>query len=709
MYGRPIRGLNPICPVLLLLFFLSSPFLLIADAPTFALSPVYSIPLNAESGLFTPLSTDAVLTAQIPLSGVPWLLPELGIGYVYAGLKNSYALSTIGVRAGASAHLFPLPWLDLWAAASLQYSLLLLAGSSGMTPGLLPGAGFGAGAVFPLNDSLSLGVAASARYDFGQYLYFEPGLSVSYRPGAAKPAVPGRQEPPVQPAPLSTGTEGAMARVRVDLEEGVFPVFYKYYDDHPFGSVTVSNPGTGWMRDVKVSFYVKKFMDAPRECAAIPSLAPGESRKIDVVALFNDEILSVTEATKVASDIGLEYAVDGRSVKTTQNVTLRVYRRNNMTWSDDRRAAAFVSANDPAIVSAARRMCGDVKAAKNASVNENLQIAAAVHEAFRVFGVNYVRDPTSAISDGKTASQIDYLQFPRETLEARAGDCDDLSVLYCAFLEAVGIETAFLTVPGHIFIAASLNLTPEAAKAGFLGWDDLIFRDDKAWLPIEVTLRDGGFLEAWREGAREWREGTSKDRAGFFPVQQAWAAYEPVALPGTAGFIWPASDLVIGPVKAEVARFVEREIAGRVLKLRAEVQKEEGSARTVNALGALYAKNGLVDRARAEFEKVVAKEEYVPALVNLGNLARLEKKNDSARDYYERAYKVSPGNPNALLALARINQEEENYGAVKKYYAALQAVDPALALRHSYLGIRGEEAAKAAEASGLAAEMAWAE
>jgi transglutaminase-like putative cysteine protease len=39
----------------------------------------------------------------------------------------------------------------------------------------------------------------------------------------------------------------------------------------------------------------------------------------------------------------------------------------------------------------------------------------------------------------------------------RAGDCDDLSILYCSLLEAIGIRTAFVTIPGHIFMPS----TPE--------------------------------------------------------------------------------------------------------------------------------------------------------------------------------------------------------------------------------------------------------
>jgi hypothetical protein len=35
----------------------------------------------------------------------------------------------------------------------------------------------------------------------------------------------------------------------------------------------------------------------------------------------------------------------------------------------------------------------------------------------------------------------------------RGGDCDDLSILYCSLLEVLGLDTAFITVPGHIYAA----------------------------------------------------------------------------------------------------------------------------------------------------------------------------------------------------------------------------------------------------------------
>ncbi len=38
------------------------------------------------------------------------------------------------------------------------------------------------------------------------------------------------------------------------------------------------------------------------------------------------------------------------------------------------------------------------------------------------------------------------------------GDCDDLSILVCSLFEAVAIDTAFITVPGHIFMAFDSGL-----------------------------------------------------------------------------------------------------------------------------------------------------------------------------------------------------------------------------------------------------------
>ena len=100
--------------------------------------------------------------------------------------------------------------------------------------------------------------------------------------------------------------------------------------------------------------------------------------------------------------------------------------------------------------------------------------------------------------------------------------------------EALGVETAFITIPGHIYVAVALTLSPDDARSCFAHRDDLIISDNRAWLPIEITLREGGLLAAWRQGAREWRENLAREQAVLYPVREAWKLYEPVGFTASA-------------------------------------------------------------------------------------------------------------------------------------------------------------------------------
>jgi hypothetical protein len=58
-----------------------------------------------------------------------------------------------------------------------------------------------------------------------------------------------------------------------------------------------------------------------------------------------------------------------------------------------------------------------------------------------------VVDPVTPYKKFSQNLSVDFLQFPNQTLEYKARDCDDLSMLYNALLESVGIKTAFITIP----------------------------------------------------------------------------------------------------------------------------------------------------------------------------------------------------------------------------------------------------------------------
>jgi hypothetical protein len=713
-------GIHLLPALSLLILLAAAPQSARAESYILSLSPMYSLPLTAPQGVFSALSLGATVSVSFPfpLFGLSWLRPEAGLGYLYSGLiASTSSVSAIEAQAGLAARFPVVPWMDVTSTLAARAGYYILSGGAQATGGFSPGISLDASADFKVSEAFSLGVGVQGVYDIGMYLLLRPFISGSYRFGGTSEQAPSapNQEIPAKAVPLVGENQEKVQPATpgddpIDVAvDGVFPVFYKYYENHPFGSATVSNRGKSSWTNMKVSFSMKQFMDLPMTLAPVSSIAPGQSVKMDLVTLFNDSILSVTEATKVSGELVVEYKDNGKPARLSRTISLRVYDRNAMTWADDQRAAAFVTAKDPTILSFAKSLAGDLSAAKNPAISDRFQVAAGVHEALCLYGVNYVPDPTGLFSGSKAKTDVDFLQFPRQTLEYRAGDCDDLSILYSAFFEAVGIETAFITVPGHIYMAVSLDMAPEEAKARFGRIDDLILRDGKTWLPIEVTMRRGGFLAAWTEGAKEWRENQARSKASFLPVHTAWSQYEPVALPGSTSFPPFQNARAVEAMKADVVTFVTGEIAERAAKLQADSRKAQGASKAVNSLGILYAQYGLYDKARAQFESILTKEEYVPALVNLGNINKALGQTDAALAFYDRAYRKSPTNASVLLAEALANHELENYGAVKKYYQALKAQNGALADRYSFLDLRGEEGAKAAEASGLTKLVEWME
>ena len=69
----------------------------------------------------------------------------------------------------------------------------------------------------------------------------------------------------------------------------------------------------------------------------------------------------------------------------------------------------------------------------------------------------------------------------------------------------------------------------------------------------------------------------------------------------------------------------------------------------------------------------------------------------------------SPKDPTVLLCVARVNHALENYSIARKAYADLKIVAPDLAKQFAYIDLRGEEATRAADASGATGTVVWAE
>jgi tetratricopeptide (TPR) repeat protein len=421
-------------------------------------------------------------------------------------------------------------------------------------------------------------------------------------------------------------------------------------------------------------------------CATFDEMKRGEQQEVPLYALFTDQVLTITEGTKVAAEVEVSYTISGSDLSKAESRTLRLYDRNAMTWDDDRKASAFITAKDPAVLRFAKSTAGFIREHNNKAVNLSFRVGMGIFEALQLHGINYVVDPQTPYEEfSEDTDAIDYLQFPVHTMTYKAGDCDDLSILYCALLESAGIETAFITVPGHIFAAFNLGMAPEEAKKLFLNPGDLIYQEEETWVPVEITLIQEGFLRAWEKGASEWREFVPSGNARFYPVHEAWREYEPVGLPDpAAGLEFPADEQIAAAYTKAVTRFVEREIAEKVERYLARIESSNNNPKYINGLGVLYAKYGLLDKAEVRFEEAV-RSQYVPAMINLGNVLFLQDNLEESLRYFAMARAERPESTQAMLGIAKAQYELENYTAVKETYSEIRRKDPDLAGRFAYL------------------------
>jgi tetratricopeptide (TPR) repeat protein len=672
---------------------------------TFAASPAAFLPLAGSDTYFT-LGAGGRLSSEWRLPFSPLALLSADVDYAFAPLKAGPSLSMLGLAAGAGVCLDLTEQLSVNARLSGGYFLGAITGAGTQPPGGGPYMSAGAGLSLFVSPWLSFGAEAGWLECFGLYHGLSAHLGGTYHlAGAAE-----RPSLIFKARPASGGVQedgGVILRVGEAKWNDVFPVFRKYYDDHPIGTVTLHNASAEPITALKASLLVGRYMDAPKSCPVPAELAPGQEVEVPLFALLTDNVLETTEATKASASIQLTYRSKGESYRQQKVETIRVLDRNAMSWDDDRRVCAFVTAKDPEVLAFSKSLAGEAKGAGGGSVSPNLRAAIAIHEALRLAQVRYVSDPKSPYGE-RTKGSVDFLQFPRQTLAYKAGDCDDLSILYAALLEAVGVECAFITVPGHIFMAASLDVDPASVSTVTRRPEDLIIRDGRTWVPIEVTERERGFLSAWEQGITEWKEASASGKEGFFPVHDGWKLFEPVGLPGAASAeTAPDTARALKAFRDELGRYVEREISPAVAAITAELKAKGESASLRNRLGALYGRFGLLDKAEAEFTLALAREEYVPALVNLGNVLYLRKDVERAADLYDRAYRKAPNSAGALLGLARVNHDQQNFGLSTRMFGKLKAADPGLAERFAYLEGKGDEQSRAAAASQAREVMSW--
>ena len=523
---------------------------------------------------------------------------------------------------------------------------------------------------YKINPAISVFASAAAEHDaykgakFLTTIDVNPGLTINLTKA------------------FSNKTEVSLGEQKL---KPVFPVFYSWYNDNSFGEVEVRNGEDAAITDVTVYFYQPQYMGQPQNCGSKAVLQKGETFNVELKAFFNEQMLDLNEKTDTLTNVIVEYKYLGKKCSATFPMIVPIYGRNNMSWEDDRCASAFVSSKDPAAMWFSKYVISTIRDNVRSGVPQNIQYAMGVFEALDQFGINYVKDPTSAFEDNVGTSSIDFLQFPYQTLMYRGGDCDDLSILVCSLLESIGIETAFITIPGHIYMAFDSGLTVAQAQDYFLSLDEFIVDKDKVWVPLEITLSDEGFNKAWHKGAWEWTAASRTDTARLYRMTDSWQIYKPVNVPGaTAKFTLPEETFVARLFSHSVDEFVMEQITPQVAWYENRIAAAP-SAQNYNDFGVLYARYGLFEEAEKKF-RIARSMNYLPSILNTANLYYSIKDYTRAENWYNEVLASDKSNTLALLGLARCAYEKGDYVKCDEYYGTVYETDITLAKRYSYLG-----------------------
>ncbi len=633
-------------------------------------TPSLALPIGG-SGVLYGVGGGAELSGTWALPPLPLLHVGGAVGYYALPTKAGTLLSAVAVSAAAGVRWEPVQRVGLLLDARAGTYVGVYGGEARMNffasaaPGvefqLVPAFRLGAGAEF-------IGLLTN-----GTPLYTGVGVRLSgvWVPTAQKP-------------------KGFLFIEQPELVP-VFPILFKYYDTSRIGTVRIENRGKQTATNLTVSLLLPEFMDTAKESPPVAELRRGESTDVPLFALFSDRILTVTEGTKVPGILTVTYSVRDNVLSQERTESIRIYDRNAMTWDDDRKVAAFVTAKDPAVLRFAKEIAGGVREDDRQGGSLEFRVAMALFQGLAAYGVNYVVDPGSSYAS-KSASdtEVDFIQFPRQTLQYRSGDCDDLTILYCALMEAVGIETAFITVPGHIYSALQLPMPPqEVAKSFQDSSKKFIVKDGKAYLPVETTMISKGFVAAWERGIGQWAEAGSK--AALYPVREAWKTFESVGIrEADPSLIYPDWNATLTTYGPEYQKFVLADLNPQVEQLRQQMKSTGRTPRLQNRLGVLYARYGMYNEAEKEFKGIIAASEYAPALMNLGNIALLRRSPDTALGFFNRARKSDARNPAVLAGIARALYDQKKGADAMRTLDQLAQIDAQAAASLSY--IRGEAA-----------------
>ncbi len=490
----------------------------------------------------------------------------------------------------------------------------------------------------------------------------------------------------VDPTPATAVFEVDTGLFDLELVEaevkGIYASLYQFYasdpdyDRRPVATVRVKNR---YDETLKVNFglFIPGLMDFPTHRAA--PVPPGDEVVVPLGLEMSEAVLSLDKTTTRQALLTMQYSLRGELKEASYSQPVTIFEKHTMVWEEPGRVGLYVTHLDEAVERFARQVVRQFREdEKRTIIYDNLLRGIELFDALGTYGVRYIADPENpygGIAGERTA--LDFIRLPRETLLAKAGDCDDVAVLYAAMLQNIGIDTALVDVFDHVFVMFDTGLRKR--QSGQLTKNlDLLHVDDleRIWIPVEVTLLGRSFTEAWRTGARMLRE----RKFAVIEMKEAWRKYAPLQLPSPAAEVAVPTREQVLPLFTEDLRLQEENlVSDRLRRLQYRVDADPADWRAVNSMGVLLAANGYLTLASEKFLQVVEMSPDFPGgYSNLGNVRYEQERYGDATELYKRALALEPQSPEVHVELALTYCELGQFGLAKEHYMAAMQIDPEL-------------------------------
>ncbi len=489
----------------------------------------------------------------------------------------------------------------------------------------------------------------------------------------------------VDPTPSVTSFEVNTALFDVEAEavdiRDIFAALYRHYasdfapGESPVGDIVLRNKYDRPLK-LKVSLLIPRFMDFSTD--RIVNLPPGEKVSLPLRLELNDGILGLRENSVEQMLITLQYYIQGELKENKFSRGLTIYGRNAMLWDDPRRIALYVTHLDPDVEKLAKTLAvAGRRLERDLALDNNFIRAAVLFDGLGLMSVRYLPDPAHPYAGlAPSRRTLDFVRYPRETLAGKAGDCDDIAVLYASLLQAIGVDTALVDVQDHIFLMFDTGLkkgdyrliTPDRSR---------VHLDDagRVWVPVETTLVGQPFLAAWEKGLA----GMERRPRTIIDVRESWKIYQPVL--GGAELPLPSPEpeatALLEAVTDDLYRAEDRLLDDSVSALRRRLANEPGNTAVINRLGILLGRKGYLGLAAGCFNEVIRLAPGFPGgWSNLANIHYEKGEFPKAVELYRRALKLDPSNAQVHVEIALTYAEMGDFEQARRHYLSAVELNP---------------------------------